>query len=132
MAYTVPTFPITCNIFTGPWLTKTLRIADQVCNLGQGRRVLSTVGFDAPQFGFAPAQTQLLLPPGVDIRDPFNVGDPDVIECPAGSGRWYEVSCVDDFGKGFTNEHRYALIVKICEKLQPVYYAGCFWPIPIP
>ena len=48
---------------------------------------------------------------------PFN----DLVECPQGSGRFYEVLFVDDFGKGFANEHRIAMMTKIPP-----------WPVPTP
>lgn len=63
----------------------------------------------------------LLLPPLTDIQDCFNAGGPDTVEAPAGSGRFYLVDMVDDLGKGFANEHRFALMEK----------TGT-WPSPIP
>jgi hypothetical protein len=132
MAFTVPTFPITCDVFTGPWLTRFHR--DTIpCNLAPGRRVFQNpLGEDPGQF-LATAATQILVPALSDVRD-FSTGvsHPDVIECPSGSGRWYGVMLVDDLGKGFPNEHRVVTVTKIFELLNLTEYAGLNWPIPIP
>jgi len=52
----------------------------------------------------------LLLPPLADVRGPQDSVSADMVEVPAGSGRWYFVVGVDDIGKGFANEHRSAAI----------------------
>lgn len=75
---------------------------------------------------------QLLLPAGTDVRDGSTGGEADIIEVPAGSGRWYSVMSVDDMGKGFPNEHRFALLHKIYERLNPILFLGANWPTPIP
>lgn len=62
-----------------------------------------------------PALTDVASARGLPF--PFN----DLIECPQGSGRFYEVLFVDDVGKGFANEHRIALVSKVLP-----------WPIPTP
>lgn len=71
-----------------------------------------------------PIMAQLLLPKLTDIRGRFEVSpDPnDEVEVPQGSGRWYWVYFVDDYGKGFPNEHRFAYIEQI----------NSGWPIPTP
>jgi len=131
MAYILPDFNLTCDIYTGPWLTKVFRLSSD-CNLAIGRRVMF-IPFDwanqAPTY--APL-SQLLLPPLTDVQDASVTGEPDIIECPAGSGRWYRVAGVDDMGKGFPNEHRFAMISKIYEQLNNVAFAGLQWPNPIP
>ena len=63
----------------------------------------------------------LRLPTGTDIRDIKNGGLPDVVEVPAGTGRMYTVSWVDDIGAGFANEHRFAI-------LKDTFV----WPLPFP
>lgn len=51
----------------------------------------------------------LLVPRGSDIRPGLGFwGTPDTVECPAGSGRYYDVLCVDDVARGFANEYRLA------------------------
>jgi hypothetical protein len=68
----------------------------------------------------------LLLPKGTDVRDELNATGRDGVECPAGSGRFYEVIFVDDIGKGFPNEHRGATMEK-------TFGPGpTEWPTPIP
>lgn len=121
MAYTLPTFNLTCNIYTttGTW-PATPRLSS-LCNLALGRRVESH-GFVSGSLNMA-----LLLPAGTDIRAgpvPNPPGN-DTVEVPAGSGRTYAVLAVDDIGKGFPNEHRVAI-------LTAVSIATHFWPTPIP
>ena len=48
----------------------------------------------------------ILLPKLTDVRIQTALTLPDVIECPKGSGLWYQVQAVFDIGKGFSNEHR--------------------------
>jgi len=131
MAFTLPDFNLTCDIYTGPWLTKSLRLSSD-CNLAFGRRV-SFFSFDyganfAPSHGLA----TLLLPALTDIRDGSCNGQQDVVEVPAGSGRWYMAIGVDDAGKGFPNEHRWAHLSKIYEEMNTIAFAGLHWPTPIP
>jgi hypothetical protein len=52
----------------------------------------------------------LLLPPFIDVRGPQDTVSFDMVEVPEGTGRWYQVTGVDDIGKGFDNEHRTASI----------------------
>lgn len=123
MAFVLPTFNLTCNIFTWPYNPSIPpRIADQECQLRAPNTSNFTTftGLTAGGCGIT-----LLLPPLVDIRDgevaPIN--SRDIVECPAGSGRLYLVFYVDDIGKGFPNEHRYAMLAKS---------PGLPWTAPIP
>jgi len=71
-------------------------------------------------------QMTILLPPLTDIRDSFSTAagsSRPIVEVPAGSKRYYGVTFVDDIGKGFPNEHRFACIIKLNA------YA---WPEPYP
>lgn len=61
-----------------------------------------------------------MFPANTDVRDGFCPSGQDTIEVPAGSGRYYLVGYVDDVGKGFVNEHRYAAIVKTGTWPQPI------------
>ncbi len=132
MAFTLPDFNLTCNVYTGPWLSKVLRVSPD-CNLALARRVQLGYLPSGVVFGFAMATMSLLLPAATDVRDmSTGVPDYDIVECPAGSGRWYGVLGVDDIGKGFANEHRIAYLQKLYQALDPVGLAGCVWPIPIP
>jgi hypothetical protein len=134
MAFILPAFNLTCNLYTGPWLTKVLR-ASPPCNLAWGRRVNPNqiLGSTFPGFDFQQAMS-LLLPAGTDVRD-ASQSDPivyDIVEVPAASGRFYGVFVVDDIGKGFSNEHRCAVILKIYQSMDPVVFAGLIWPTPMP
>jgi len=114
MAFRLPTFNLTCNIY--PMNAPNIpdiplnppRIADQICQLTYGRRVnvASTGGTD--EAGVPLQSMNLLLPAGVDIRGPQDTVSADMVEVPAGSQRWYWVIFVDDVAKGFGNEHRTA------------------------
>lgn len=65
----------------------------------------------------------LRLPALTDIRDGIlGATSLDQVEVPLGSGRFYRAVYVDDIGKGFANEHRYAYL---CKGSDP-------WPEPIP
>lgn len=70
-----------------------------------------------------------LFPKGTDIRDLSCAGAADVVEIPAGTGRFYWVTFCDDIGKGFTNEHRWAVIQKVWTYGAWAIYR---WPVPMP
>jgi hypothetical protein len=55
----------------------------------------------------------LLLPAGTDIRGTQDTVGCDIVEVPAGTGRYYWSLTVDDIGKGWPNEHRIAKIVAV-------------------
>jgi len=131
MAFSVPTFNLECNVYTGPWTTKVLRLIALPCNLALGRRVQIN---GAAFFGFpdGAASPSLLVPALSDVRDAGNATGQDIIEVPLGSGRWYEVNIVDDVGKGFSNEYRIVSMFKICQAVNATEYPGLFWPTPIP
>jgi hypothetical protein len=131
LAFSVPTFPLLCNIYRGPWTSRALA-SSPPCNLAYGRRV-TWYDLDDPGDISSPANTmQLLLPALTDVRSLVNAIVSDVVECPAGTGRWYGVVSVDDVGKGFPNEYRLAAVTCIYEALNPTLYPGLFWPVPIP
>lgn len=116
MPFVVPNFNLLCNIGSGtgagvfprpPFVS--VRLANQECALVYGRRVNAAFSGDADSGGPSVFQMNLLLPMGTDIRGvQDSSGSVDLVECPAGSGRWYSVSSVDDVGKGYANEHRTA------------------------
>jgi len=135
MAFTIPVFPITCEIYTGPWLTKVLRLSGVDCNLAYGRRSqISLASAIIPADGDCQIPMTLLLPALTDIRDQASTGAGlgDLVEVPSGTGRWYSVYNVDDIGKGFANEHRAAVLFKLVEYFDPTHLAGSQWPTPIP
>jgi len=132
MAFTVPDFNLPVDIYTGPWIGKVLRLST-TGNLALGRRVQQFIlDVAVPQLEVSSMQLALLLPPGTDLRDKFQGGQNDVIECPAGSGRWYGLEAYDDVGKGFSNEYRIAVISKIGQAVDGTLYPGLVWPIPCP
>lgn len=132
MAFSVPDFNLTCNIYTGPWDVGLLRVVSP-CNLRMGRGGIQAISSDAGSFLSYGNQPQLLLPAGTDIRDVSCSLVFDNVEVPAGSGRFYCVMLVDDVGKGFPNEFRCATIGKVFQGvLGSGSYPGLFWPAPIP
>jgi hypothetical protein len=132
MAFVLPEFPLLCSIYQGPWATKSLRYADVPGNLAVGKRV----GFwsqDWQEFGAAPL-VDLLVPAGTDVRSRVLQAEADLIEIPQGSGRWYQVTGVEDIGKGFPNEHRMAQVAQVSQFVDNGlgHYIGLFWPVPMP
>jgi hypothetical protein len=133
MSFSLPTFNLLCNIFTGPWPVGPPR-AMPLCNLALGRRVTGNYQGGATSvpiyLGYSPL---LLLPPATDIRDGSCGVVPDYVEVPAGTGRFYQVGWVDDIGKGFANEHRYAAIFKVFQNVAGGgSFPGFYWPTPMP
>jgi hypothetical protein len=58
-----------------------------------------------------------------------------MVEVPSGSGRYYVVVAVDDVGRGFLNEHRYALVLPYYGYYPVIIvngWAAPAWPTPIP
>lgn len=134
MSFTLPDFNITCNIYTGPWSTKALRLAAVACNLAWSRRVGAGQEYIDPQLSgsFVTGSMSLLLPAGTDLRAFPTYPISDVVEVPAGTGRWYLVGFVDDIGRGFANEHRCGLIAQMNPQVNFGLYAGSQWPTPMP
>lgn len=132
MSFVVPQFPIVCDIYSGPWSTRVLRVAAASCNLAWGRRVDAKLNV-SPFDNQGMSTMTLLLPSGTDVRDLRCGAVEDVLECPSGSGRWYQCVGVDDIGKGFPNEHRGAIIQAIFDGAGGTgTYPGLLWPAPIP
>lgn len=132
MGFRTPSFNLVCNIWTrsdaGPGPRTAAPAApprlSPACQLRAAGKQ-STAQDDQKWWAFA---AELLLPAGTDVRDDFTIDpglavadQPDLVEVPAGSGRWYTVVQVDDVAKGFPNEYRVAMIFK-----------NKFWPIPTP
>jgi hypothetical protein len=128
MPFTLPTFNLTCHIFTWvnpPGPTAPPR-SSPACNLQFARRLNEGQPTEI-SWGFPPGVMYLLLGAGTDIRSVCcypGVNQTDIVECPSGSGRIYLVQSVDDVGKGFTNEYRCAIVT-------PTQLFGV-WPSPIP
>lgn len=135
MAFAPPDFNLLCGIFAGPYDTRVLRLGSVPCNLAMGRR--GVWGYHDPtNMGYGAATAQLLLPALTDIRDILAQGTPgsvaDIVEVPEASGRWYTVDSVDDVGKGFGNEYRFAWLAKLSSNSGRPNTTGLYWPIPMP
>jgi hypothetical protein len=121
MAFTLPTFNLVCNVWRGGNPTSNPPDVVSFCNLTPNRRVYFPMIEPAIDARFPVMFLTLLLPALTDVRMYNVVTGPDVVEVPAGSHRFYQVQQVDDVGKGFANEHRFALILPVVP-----------WPQPIP
>lgn len=120
MAFSVPTFNLTCNIYTGPPAWPAVPRLSPVCNLAVGSKIRANLP------GVHALSVYLLLPALTDIRGPVNATPgQDFVEVPAGSGRTYVVLSVEDAGKGFSNEYRFALLLASA-------VGAHVWPTPIP
>ena len=127
MAFKLPTFNLLCNI-SQPDVVDTpgipdapYRIVDQPCQLTYGKRVQVASTGGTAEVGVLVLTMNLLLPAKVDVRGPQDVVSFDMVEVPAGSGRWYRVYGVDDIGRGFSNEHRTASILALAKSWTPPY-----------
>lgn len=110
MAYRLPNFNLEVGIWHPPIAVPPPvgpAAIETVGNLSPGRRVSMLAVASAMEMW-------LLLPPLTDIR---RLG---YVQVPLGSGRWYQVQVVDDIGKGFANEHRFAIILQ----------DNANWPVP--
>jgi hypothetical protein len=132
MSFTVPSFNLSCDVYSGPWLTKAFRF-NVMGNLAFGRRVQQQFqDDDVPEPQVSSLQMTLLLPPLTDLHDKWMGHENDVLEVPSGSGRWYGLECFDDVGKGFGNEYRIVILTKIGAAVDLTRYAGLVWPTPVP
>lgn len=120
MAYVLPTFNLTANIWRQALNPSTAPpTLTAPCALVYGRRTQLVI----PQTTVLPNKWQavgpymmtmdLLFPAVTDVRGSQDTAGPDNIECPAGTGRYYHVLTVDDIGKGWPNEHRIAKIYAV-------------------
>ncbi len=135
MAFILPTFNLAVDVYTGPFIGHGAPRLSVMGNLAYSKRVTEgVVSGLIPSDAIAQVPVKLLLPVGTDVRDASVANPPnsDLVQVPAGSGRWYYVANVDDIGKGFANEHRCAIIFKIYEAIDPPLFPGLLWPTPIP
>lgn len=103
MAYVVPAMPTACRIWTRG---VSVLLPPRVITICQLR---FNPGLTAQNY------VALLLPAGTDIRGSYHTGGSDLVEVPAGSGRFYTCVWMDDTAFGFTNQHRQA----VCEWQRP-------------
>lgn len=137
MAYTVPAFNLSVNIWHG-YVTATQTYAapdlNVLGNLTPGRRGFMPLAH-ITGLTYSVFPMELLLPALTDIRPEQKAGmvTADLVECPAGSLRFYFVAYVDDIGKGFSNEHRFALLHMAFDEVNFVDTGAIGQPvIPIP
>ena len=111
---------VVCNVYTNdgagppyPGLC-VLRLVNEPCNLQAARRaqVMSTGGTTTS--GVFEDAMYLLLRARTDVRGPVQYANlllpGDVVEVPSGTGRFYWVTYVDDVGRGYANEFRFATL----------------------
>lgn len=121
MAFVLPSFNLDIAIYGGG--TDPVNGVPRVLCKGQLRAPNSGTAWYSPVLAGISTMV-LLLPKGTDIRDGFEAGNSsDWVQVPAGSGRIYRVTIADDIAKGFSNEHRFAIIYKT---------SGYAWPVPMP
>lgn len=111
MSFRLPTFNLPCSIWrhNRDWRTLPPDV-ETFCNLTPGKRVTIPVAFTTVT-ALGSVYMMVLLPKGTDIRS--NEDSPvqgDLIMVPTGTTRLYRVHFVDDIGKGFDNEHRFAAL----------------------
>lgn len=142
MAFHVPDFNLTCNIFDndGSGIYPTVRISPN-CNLSPGKRTMQFCDFSPGGQPLVGGQgfffsSNLLLPKQTDLHTLLNgYAFPDLIEVPASSGRFYGLTWWEDVGKGFSNEYRLAIICQIGSKFSAnsaVWLGIPDWPQPTP
>ena len=131
MPFILPTFVLPVNIWRVGGIGGTYAAPDVQTfgNLSPGKRTMLQINPASGDAGKIPME--LLLPPLTDIRAAWNSLNADLVEVPAGSTRFYNVQFVDDIGKGFANEHRFAMLYQL-EGTPGVEPFGQPWPVPMP
>jgi hypothetical protein len=131
MAFRVPSFPLVVHVWHGGGVGGAYAAPDLLlpANLSPGRRVMIQAPLVAGP-GTAPIMMELLVPARSDVRASWNGGVSDLIECPAGTLRFYLVSWVDDVGRGFPNEYR--IVGMYYSLLGNTTLAGGPFPAPVP
>jgi hypothetical protein len=110
MPFTVPVFNLNINIWHAGFGPPGPPSVAVLGNLQWGRKRGVVVGWGGTT---GPQHTMwLLLPALTDIRGDFENAplQGDLVEAPAGSGKYYVTRYVDDVAKGFANEYRCAII----------------------
>lgn len=132
MAFVLPQFNLRCNVLHYPKVPGDVPDFDVECQLSVGEAHAIAHVTDDALVAYVHAMW-LRLPFNTDIRS-VNYGTrEDYVEIPQWSGRWYRVASVDDFGPGFNNEHRFAIVIQYSWGLQPWPNArGPYFPPPPP
>lgn len=122
MAYNPPSFNLTADIYDlADWPSGSPRLTSISCQWrGVGKaasiyNAVSVTSFSVP--------TEILFPAGTDVRSLFEsaTSSYDIIKLyMGGSFRPFRVLDVYDIGKGFTNEYRVAVVVKLAPWTPPI------------
>jgi hypothetical protein len=119
MAFIVPTFNLTCNIWsratwgaTSPTPIPPPDYPNVPCQLRADMKAQGNVYL----FDFLWQAEYLLVPAGTDLRIPdyatnIDFDSPDIVEVPSGSSRWYFLVYTFDVAKGFSNEYRVGVLI---------------------
>jgi len=134
MAFTVPNFNLPVNLWRAPAVVIDPPTLTFFANLSRGERVFTTPVF-ADGTNELLAQMILLCPALTDIRPSDTAVYRDLVEVPAGSGRYYAVVAVDDTAKGFLNEYRFAVLFQFVNSISvstgnPWAAPGVPYPMP--
>lgn len=135
MAFRVPNFNLDVNLWRYPDVWTDPPSLQFKANLARGER-----DYRGPQYPTSGtlmvSEMMLLCPAGTDIRFEFGPpNDPDLVEVPAGSGRYYQVVVVDDCAKGFANEYRFAVLWQLTNSYLDQIgnpWGVPDWPVPMP
>jgi hypothetical protein len=137
VSFRVPEFNLSVNIWR--WGTGVSNPPDVTAqgNLSPGRRVFTGASFTEVAASNPPMFMELMLPAGTDVRySPLSPGiSGDMVEVPAGTGRYYYVCQVDDVAKGFSNEYRLALMLPAMGSVweaTTTENGNEVWPVPYP
>jgi len=107
-----PVFNLSCNIWRPPATDLDPPTMTINCQLYWPSKGL---------FDVTPADPSLWVPPlYLRVQALTDIRPMDEVECPAGSGRLYNIRFVDDMHKGFPNEYRAGVLEQI------------FQPFPLP
>jgi len=112
VAFQLPNFNITVNIWTGPNAPPfgAPRVAAAPANLAWGKRVSSMSTGGTSTAGILVSTMTLLLEATCDVRGFLSSTGSDCVEVPSGSGRYYRVWFADFIGIGSTNQHNGGVI----------------------
>lgn len=131
-AFRLPVFPLTCRIwhdYSPASSTYGSPDTGSVCNLSPGKRVLTSIALRQINTPVYQMPMEILFPPLTDVRGLTDVQGADLIEVPKDSHRFYFVDYVDDIGKGFANEHRFALVQMYNIEID---FLDASFPFPVP
>lgn len=143
MAFRVPTFNLDVHLWRFPNVVSAPPDVTFKANLSRGDRIFFAVTYFTSAIDSANSQMVLLCPAGTDVRPQYmgTFDHPsghylsDLVEVPAGSGRYYLVIEVDDTAKGFPNEYRHAVLWSFTPDASVDTgnpWEAPPWPLPIP